>query len=107
MVLFLFFAQTGQTFLSSASGNIVRTLLGCGAPYPVSKRRRHAAFWQFILTQRPRERVEPVGSFEPDLTSGYQQEAGMTDSLQISVDGDKEVAVMSLRGHLSIQTSPD
>ena len=30
----------------------------------------------------------------------------MTDSLQISVDGDKEVAVMSLRGRLSIQTSP-
>ena len=31
----------------------------------------------------------------------------MTDSLQISVDGDEEVAVMSLRGRLSIQTSPD
>ena len=31
----------------------------------------------------------------------------MTDSLQISVDGDKDVAVMYLRGRLSIQTSPD
>lgn len=31
----------------------------------------------------------------------------MTDSLQIGVDGDKEVAAMHLRGRLSIQTSPD
>jgi len=31
----------------------------------------------------------------------------MTDSLQISVDSDKEAAVMYLRGWLSIESSPD
>ena len=31
----------------------------------------------------------------------------MTDSLQISVDGDKDGAVMYLRGRLDIESSPD
>jgi len=31
----------------------------------------------------------------------------MTDSLQINVDGDKESAVMYLRGRISIESSPD
>src|SRR5215469_8379252 len=39
--------------------------------------------------------------------TGPQQEATMTDSLQINVDSDKESAVMYLRGRLSIESSPD
>src|SRR5215472_7931968 len=51
--------------------------------------------------------IRPALKLWTNLPMGHQQEATMTDSLQINVDSDQESAVMYLRGRLSIESSPD
>ena len=89
MVSFLFFARAEQISSSLASGNIARMLVVCGAPYPAWRRGRRVVFSQFIRIQ-----------------TGYQQKAGMMDSLQMRIERRGELAVMYLSGRIDIESSP-